>query len=238
MWQKQAEDSEIVKQQLANPDVNVFTGEAFGETESENGLDMNSLFTVRYGCTWKMLFSSTRCALQAACPEQWIFPTCSRWTETLLDLSGMVDLSGIQIELPDAGSLNLNDMMGNLNLTVSTEGMTKLAGNLLYGYQDYAKEHPEADYSGLSEDFAGYLKSTDAQKILKENILEIIEANGGVTASIEQIQNLFREVLGGYMEYASEHGYTDSERFDEYLLEYLQTPAAADDPQQLGQQDL
>ena len=118
--------------------------------------------------------------------------------------------------------------MGNLNLTVSTEGMTKLAGNLISGYQDYAKEHPEADYSGLSEDFAGYLKSTDAQKILKENILEIIESNGGITASVEQIQNLFREVLSGFMEYASEHGYTDSERFDEYLLEYLQTPAAAE----------
>lgn len=224
---EEAEDSEIVKQQIANPDVNVFTGEAFGETESQNGLDMNSLFTVNTDAL-ENAFQFNSDALSGSLSGAVDFSDLFQMDGNTLDLSGMVDLSGIQIELPDVGSLNLNDLMGNLNLTVSAEGMTKLAGNLISGYQDYAKEHPEADYSGLSEDFAGYLKSTDAQKILKENILEIIESNGGVTASVEQIQNLFREVLSGFMEYASEHGYTDSERFDEYLLEYLQTPAAAE----------
>ena len=29
------------------------------------------------------------------------------------------------------------------------------------------------------------------------------------------------------MKYAMEHGYTDADRFDEYLMEYLQTPEAA-----------
>ena len=224
---EEAEDSEIVKQQIANPDVNVFTGETFGETESQNGLDMNSLFTVNTDAL-ENAFQFNSDALSGSLSGAVDFSDLFQMDRNTLDLSGMVDLSGIQIELPDAGSLNLNDLMGNLNLTVSTEGMTKLARNLISGYQDYAKEHPEADYSGLSEDFAGYLKSTDAQKILKENILEIIESNGGITASVEQIHNLFREVLSGFMEYASEHGYTDSERFDEYLLEYLQTPAAAE----------
>lgn len=224
---EEAEDSEIVKQQIANPDVNVFTGETFGETESQNGLDMNSLFTVNTDAL-ENAFQFNSDALSGSLSGAVDFSDLFQMDRNTLDLSKMVDLSGIQIELPDAGSLNLNDLMGNLNLTVSTEGMTKLARNLISGYQDYAKEHPEADYSGLSEDFAGYLKSTDAQKILKENILEIIESNGGITASVEQIQNLFREVLSGFMEYASEHGYTDSERFDEYLLEYLQTPAAAE----------
>ncbi len=34
---EQAAKSEIVKQQLANPDVNVFTNKKFGEKDSENG---------------------------------------------------------------------------------------------------------------------------------------------------------------------------------------------------------
>ena len=38
--------SEIVKQQLTNPDVNVFTNKKFGEKDSENGFAMDSLFTV------------------------------------------------------------------------------------------------------------------------------------------------------------------------------------------------
>ena len=193
---EEAEDSEIVKQQIANPDVNVFTGETFGETESQNGLDMNSLFTVNTDAL-ENAFQFNSDALSGSLSGAVDFSDLFQMDRNTLDLSGMVDLSGIQIELPDAGSLNLNDLMGNLNLTVSAEGMTKLARNLISGYQDYAKEHPEADYSGLSEDFAGYLKSTDAQKILKENILEIIESNGGITASVEQIHNLFREVLSG-----------------------------------------
>ena len=60
--------------------------------------------------------------------------------------------------------------MSELKLTVSAEGMTKFAGDLLLGYQDYAKEHPEADYSGLQSDFTGYLKSDAAQEILKSSI--------------------------------------------------------------------
>src|SRR5699024_725375 len=178
---EEAEDSEIVKQQSANPDVNVFTGEACGETESQNGLDMNSLFTVNTDAL-ENAFQFNSDALSGSLSGTVDFSDLFQMDGNTLDLSGMVDLSGIQIELPDAGSLNLNALMGNLNLTVSAEGMTKLAGNLVSGYQDYAKEHPEADYSGLSDDFAGYLKSTDAQKILKENILEIIESNGGITA--------------------------------------------------------
>ena len=43
---EEAKKSEIVKQQKASPDINVFTGEKFGEDSGDNGLDMNSLFSV------------------------------------------------------------------------------------------------------------------------------------------------------------------------------------------------
>ena len=43
---EEAKNSEIVKQQKASPDINVFTGEKFGEDSGDNGLDMNSLFSV------------------------------------------------------------------------------------------------------------------------------------------------------------------------------------------------
>ena len=50
--------------------------------------------------------------------------------------------------------------------------------------------------------------------------------NGTITVSQEQIQSMFQEVMAGYQEYAAQNGYTDPEMFDEYLLEYLQTPEA------------
>ncbi|MBR7518062.1 hypothetical protein KC217_20550, partial [Mycobacterium tuberculosis] len=41
-------DADIVKQQLANPDVDVFTGKTFEALKEENGasLDMSKLFSI------------------------------------------------------------------------------------------------------------------------------------------------------------------------------------------------
>ena len=223
---EEAKNSEIVKEQLANPSVNVFTGEAFGESKDENGFDSNSLFSVDTDALGKA-FQINDDAFSGDLFGKVDLSGLFQADGNNVDLSKMVDLSGISIDLPDAGNLDLGDLMSGLKLTVSAEGMTKFAGDLLLGYQDYAKEHPEADYSGLQSDFTGYLKSDAAQEILKSSIRDIIEANGGLTASKQQIQELFKEILEGYMKYAMEHGYTDADRFDEYLMEYLQTPEAA-----------
>ena len=56
--------------------------------------------------------------------------------------------------------------------------------------------------------------------------VEIIEANGGMTVSVEEIETLFADIMTGYQEYAAQNGYTDPEMFDEYLMEYLQTSQA------------
>src|SRR5699024_8809306 len=83
-----------------------------------------------------------------------------------------------------------------------------------------------ADYSGLGEDFLGYQGTDEAKQILSRNITEIIQSSGTVTVSNEQLQKLVREVKSGYQQYAASNGYTDINRFDEYLIEYLQTAQA------------
>ena len=55
---------------------------------------------------------------------------------------------------------------------------------------------------------------------------EIIQSGGSMEVSPEQLQELVRRVMAGYQEYAAANGYTDPDRFDEYLIEYLQTPQA------------
>src|SRR5699024_12070362 len=64
------------------------------------------------------------------------------------------------------------------------------------------------------------------RSILSDSVMEIMAENGTITVSQEQIQSMFQEVMAGYQEYAAQNGYTDPEMFDEYLLEYLQTPEA------------
>ena len=94
------------------------------------------------------------------------------------------------------------------------------------GYQEYVKFHPEADYSNLAKDFMDYLMTDEAQKILKDNLQEIIESTGGFKITIDQMQELVQRVMEGYQKYAAEKGYTDPDKFGEYLAEYLQTEEA------------
>lgn len=71
-----------------------------------------------------------------------------------------------------------------------------------------------------------YLMTDEAQKILKDNLQEIIESTGGFKITTDQMQELVQRVMEGYQKYAAEKGYTDPDKFGEYLAEYLQTEEA------------
>src|SRR5699024_2454060 len=149
-----AADSEIVKEQLAEPSVNVFTGEKFGEESSEDGFDTDSLFTVdeeklqeAFGFD-ESAFSNLGDSLD--------FSGLFADAGSSLDLSGMTDLGNIQVNLPDMPAMSMGDLLGSLDLDVSSDGFSQMAASLMEGYQQYAQEHPEADYSGLSGAFQEY----------------------------------------------------------------------------------
>ena len=143
-----------------------------------------------------------------------------------LDLSGMINLDQISLDVSGMPQMNLGDMIGSLDLIVKPGGMQKLSESVMEGYQEYVKFHPEADYSNLARDFMDYLMTDEAQKILKDNLQEIIESTGGFKITIDQMQELVQRVMEGYQKYAAEKGYTDPDQFDEYLMEYLQTDEA------------
>ena len=126
-----------------------------------------------------------------------------------LDLSGMINLDQISLDVSGMPQMNLGDMIGSLDLTVKPGGMQKLSESVMEGYQEYVKFHPEADYSNLAKDFMDYLMTDEAQKILKDNLQEIIESTGGFKITIDQMQELVQRVMEGYQKYAAEKGYTE-----------------------------
>ena len=95
---EKAASSEIVKQQLADEKINVFTGEEFGKEDNENSkFDMESLFSINAD------------ALQEAFQVD-----LSGFNMDLSSLSGLS--SGLNVEMPDmpdmsalAGSINLDE---------------------------------------------------------------------------------------------------------------------------------
>ena len=216
---EQAAASQIVKEQIQNPNINVLTGNFFGEDNSQSSFDMNSLFTIDEDAL-QNAFSFDDSALDIDMSDYLNMGNSS------MDLSNMLDLDSIILDLPELPQLNMGELMGQLNLSISSEGIEQLAANLVSGYSAYAAEHPEADYSKLNEYFMDYLQLPETQQSLKDEIGKIIQSNVNVTISPEQLQTLVQDLMYGFQEYVASNGMTDPNQFTEYLTMYLQTPEA------------
>ena len=218
-----AEKSEIVKQQLANKNTDVFTNEEFGAENGNKALDMNSLFTVNEDAL-KNAFTFDESALAGGLGNL-DFSDAFQTGAASLDLSGAIDLSAVEIDLSSLPPFDLGELMSGIQLNVSAEGMAQTAQKLMEGYQAYAAENPQADYSGLGEAFLNYLTTDDAKAILSKHIGEIIKNSGSVHVSVENMQAMQQELMSGYLEYVA--GKEDVEnQADKYMMEYLQTEGA------------
>lgn len=195
---EEAKNSEIVKQQKASSDINVFTGEKFGEDSGDNGLDMNSLFSVDED------------ALQKAFGM------------------GDTDLAGsLGNSLDFSKAVNLQDAF-KLDVKVKPGGMQKMAVSLMEGYQAYAKTHPEADYSHLGDNFSEYLKTDGAKQIMKKYFSKILKESGKVTITEEKVQKLLTDIMQGFEKYVKDQGIGDisADQYGTYFRQYLQTAEA------------
>lgn len=121
---EKAKDTEIVKEQLADPSKNVFTGKSFAEEEesedSESGFDMNSLFTIDEN------------AVQAA----------FKFDESALavDISQYLDFSGLSsaIQIPqDASSMDLSGLESAMTPQVDTSAVASSMSSMIEGYMAY-----------------------------------------------------------------------------------------------------
>ena len=221
---EEAGDSQIVQQQIADPNVNVFSGEPFGE-ESSQGLDMDSLFTIDAEAL-QNAFSFDSSAMTAGLSGSLDLTGGSSGGGGTLDLSGMIDLDAVETQLPAMEGFDLSSLGQAMDLTVTPEQLGSLAQGLLEGYQAYASQNPATDYTKLGEAFVSYLNTEEAREILEDNIRDIIQSGGGTTVTTDQLRELLSRILAGYQSYAQANGWTDGEKFDEYLTAYLQTGEA------------
>ncbi len=120
-----AADSQIVKDQLANPDTNVFSGKTFSEEESEqdeSSFDMSSLFTIDENAL-QSAFTIDQSALA-------------------VDMSNSLDLQSAVASLPAAPEPNMDEIARSLNIEVPTDKVADLMGTVMQGYVTYLQDHP------------------------------------------------------------------------------------------------
>ena len=197
-----AGNSTIVQEQLVNPEIDVFTGKRFDDTGDESSFDMNSLIEVDTN------------AIQSAFK---------------------IDQSKIKV---DFGNLNnvlsknslptfdINDILNNIEFSMSSQDIQKLMKDLLKGYEEYVQKNPEDNISQISKQLSDYLQSKEVSELLNKKIQEIIKENGSLTITQEQMQEILLEILKGYEQYVEDNELVSTDDLNKYLMEYLESDEA------------
>ena len=197
-----AKNSKIVQEQLVNPEVNVFTGKRFDEIETENSFDMNSLIDVdtnAIGSAFKIDQSKIK-----------------------MDFGNLNNIL-TQNSLP---ALDINDILSNIKFSMSSQDIQRIITDFLNGYEEYIQDKPEADISKISKQLSEYLQSKEVSELLNKKIQEIIQENGSLTISQEQIQEIVTEILAGYEKYVEDNELVSVEDLNKYFMEYLDSDEA------------
>lgn len=200
---EQAQQSAIVKAQLASPDRNVFSGKSFDEDKANDSqFEMDSLFSID------------------AKRMQDAFQIDS--SQLQFDLS-QLNQALHKVSLPP---LDLADMVSHLNVDISSAQSQAMIAHLAAGFQEYIVAHPEANPSRFREDFAAYLQTPEAMALIQSQLRDMIQANGSIQATPEQLEALVSGLMSGYEHYAAQHGLTAPGAWRGAIQDYLNSETA------------
>ena len=220
---EQAKTSDIVRQQLAAPDTDVFTNELFGKESQDEAFDMASLFTVDEEAL-KRAFGFDPNAIGNGLDIDFNFADAFQSAGNSLDLAGAIDFSQIEMAPAKLPQIDLTELIQGLEIEVTPERLEDLAEKLMAGYQEYVKEQTGSNQPGLEESFQDFLASGQGQKIITDFMNNLIDSGEEITA--DALDELAGLLMDGYREYCRENGFKDPVQMQEYLVEYLATSEA------------
>ena len=221
-----AAESEVVKQQLADPEVNVLTGERFDADQRETDLDISSLFSVDTDMlkdSFQFDASKLQFDLSGAFDLQdgsFDFSSILDPSAFQLDLSDL-DLSDIDmsdVELPDMNALDLSQLFADMDLSVSEDALQSLMKKIMNGYKRYIISNGILNLDKIG--FSSYMESDQFKQLLSESMGDLLDTTGlqeQFTASLQQnLQGIMTSYLQSY-----------SEQLSQKLGEALQTKLTA-----------
>ena len=161
---ERAADSQIVQEQLAHPETDVFTGKSFDELQSEakQGVDLGSMFSVDEAA-FKSAFSFDASAFSGAAGG--------------MDLSG-IDLSGLDIDLSGVGKdIDFSDIMAKApapDFSGVFEGL------------ELTPEQMQQVGALANQLFTGFMQSEQFKALMPEDLKDASKLTNAFTAYLEQ----------------------------------------------------
>ena len=179
-----ASKSKIVKEQLAHPKINVFTGKEFGEEDEDSGLGMDSLFTIDTGAL-SQVFS--------------------------FDASKMkLDMSAISKEmsagdLPEMPSMDTSGLDITGSPSINQEAMADAAAQLTQDYMGKAAELAEehgidaSTAEGQEELLRLYMELPSTQELMAKLMPDVIDTTAMQTELSAKVQAYMAKMMSAYL---------------------------------------
>ena len=194
-----AADSQMVKDQLASPAINVMNGEPFG-TEDASAFDMSSLFRIDTDML-KSAFQFDTSKLNFDLSGAFDLDNGS------VDLGSLLDPDDFQLNLdltetPDLDMSTLTDLFANMDLSVSEDKMQELAQKVLVGYKDYVIGNGILNLNKIS--FSQYLKSDAFKTLMNDAMGELFDQAALQAQFSEAMQTAMSTLMESYSSQISE----------------------------------
>lgn len=166
---EKAKNSQLVKDQMADPDVNVLTGEPFGEKESEN-LSLDNLLTIDTSALTNA-FQFNASALENM--------------NISIDPSEFSKAMNMEISEEE-----MKKIVNGVSVDLSQVDLEKIAKDMI---QDFANNNP--DMISQSQRMKEYLQSPQAKEIVRNEIQEIIQGKKNPA----QMQEMLKTITDSYV---------------------------------------
>ena len=194
-----AADSQMVKDQLASPAINVMNGDPFG-TEDASAFDMSSLFRIDTDML-KSAFQFDTSKLNFDLSGAFDLDNGS------VDLGSLIDPDDFQLdldltEMPDLDMSILTDLFANMDLSVSEDKMQELAQKVLVGYKDYVIGNGILNLNKIS--FSQYLKSDAFKTLMNDAMGELFDQAALQAQFSEAMQTAMSTLMESYSSQISE----------------------------------
>ena len=246
-----AAESEIVKQQLADPEINVLTGEPF-ESKDLTNFDLASVFSVDTDAL-KDAFQFDAGALDFDLSSAFdlsggsfdlgslIDPSSISLDLSSLDLSSIdlskidlsgIDLSGIdfsQIELPEMDDLDLSQLFDGMDFSISQDALQSLMKDIMKGYKRYIIGNGILHLDKIG--FDSYMESDIFKQILSESMGELLDTSGMQQQFTEALQKNLQIVME---QYSAQVGQQVMQQIGDQISDQLNGELGQQLAQQLG----
>ena len=194
---EQAENSDIVKAQMADPTINVLTGEEFGSDDAMSSFDLASLFSIDTDML-QSAFQFDASALNFDLSGAFDMSGDSFDMSTLLDPDNFnfdLDLGDLG-DMGDMPEIDLGDAFSGLDLSISSDALEGLMKKVFDGYKNYVIGNGILNLDKIS--FSEYLKTEQFQQLMADAMSELVDTDAIESQVSTAIQQAMQTVMESY----------------------------------------